>query len=76
LRRGLTAEINDVAQAWSSPKFTAGFFADASRQCREIRAWHDELARLASQVTDLQARLAGPELLGYRVGPRSSAGSE
>ncbi|MES1213752.1 MAG: hypothetical protein ABUL64_04120, partial [Singulisphaera sp.] len=70
LRRGLTAEINDVAQAWSSPKLTAGFFADVSRQCRSIHAWHDELTRLSSRVSDLQARLAGPELLGHRVGLR------
>ncbi len=68
LRRGLSAEINEVAQAWASPKLTAGFFADLSRQCRDIHSWHDELRRLISRVADLQARLAGPELLGHRVG--------
>ena len=72
LRRGLASEINSVAVAWSSPKLTAGFFADQQQQCREIRAWRDELTRLAACVTDLQARLAGPELLGHRVGQRGS----
>jgi hypothetical protein len=72
LRRGLSVEINDVAQSWSSPKLTAGFFADQQRQCREIRHWHDELGRLSARVADLQARLAGPELLGHRVGTRSN----
>jgi hypothetical protein len=70
LRRGLTSEINAVAAAWSSPKLTTGFFADEQRQCREIRAWRDELARLTARVADLQGRLAGPELLGHWVGPR------
>ena len=76
LRRGLTTEINDVAQSWSSPKLTAGFFADVSRQCRDIHAWHDELARLNARVGDLQARLAGPELLGHRVGSRGESRPE
>ena len=76
LRRGLTAEINDVAQSWSSPKLTAGFFSDVSRQCRDIHAWHDELARLNARVSDLQARLAGPELLGHRVGSRGESRPE
>ncbi|HVU85999.1 MAG TPA: GTPase domain-containing protein [Pirellulales bacterium] len=76
LRRGLSAEINEVAQAWASPKLTAGFFADLSRQCRDIHAWHDELRRLSSQVADLQARLAGPELLGHRVGARGHGRAE
>ena len=76
LRRGLSAEIDNVAQAWSSPKLTAGFFADVSRQCREIHLWHDELVRLHSRVTDLQARLAGPELLGHRVGVRGEGRGE
>jgi len=73
LRRGLTAEINEVATAWSNPKLTGGFFADRQRQCRDIHAWHDELGRLAARVADLQARLAGPELLGHRVGMRGNA---
>ena len=70
LRRGLTGEISDVATAWSTPKLTSGFFADEQRACREIHAWQDELGRLASRVADLQARLAGPELLGHRLGLR------
>ncbi len=73
LRRGLTSEINEVAQSWSTPKLTGGFFTLAQRECRAIHTWHDQLARLAARVTDLRTRLAGPQLLGHRLGsPRNA----
>lgn len=73
LRRGLTGEVNDVAQSWSSAKLTAGFFAAPQHECHAIHAWRDQLARLAARVTDLRTRLAGPQLLGHRLGsPRNT----
>ena len=70
MRRGLSAEINDVAQLWTSPKLTSGFFAGLERQIHEIRDCRDELARLQSRVADLQSRLAIPRPLGRRISSR------
>jgi len=70
LRRGLSAEINDVAQLWTSPKLTAGFFAGLERQIHEIRKCRDDLARLQSRVAELQSRLAVSGPLGHRISSR------
>ncbi|MBI2826813.1 MAG: 50S ribosome-binding GTPase [Planctomycetia bacterium] len=66
LRRGLAAAVNDVAAGWNSPKLAGGFFARLESQCRAIRAYRDELARLTARVADLESRLATTEPLGHR----------
>ena len=67
LRRGLSAEVNQLVESWNSPKLVAGFFAGLERECRAIHAFRGELERLENRVQDLKTRLAQPEVLGHRV---------
>jgi len=68
LRRGLSAEVNQLVEQWNTPKLVGGFFAGLERQCRSIHTYRSELERLENRVTDLKTRLAQPELLGHRIG--------
>lgn len=68
LRRGLSAEVNQLVEQWNTPKLVGGFFAGLERQCRAIHNYRSELERLENRVTELKTRLAQPELLGHRIG--------
>ena len=68
LRRGLSAEVNQLVEQWNSPKLVGGFFAGLDRQCRAIHSYRGELERLENRVTELKTRLAQPEPLGHRMG--------
>jgi hypothetical protein len=66
LRRGLNAEINALAEQWTSGS-PAGLFAGLEHQCRRIRHFADERERLHTQVQSLRHKLAQP---APRVGQR------
>jgi hypothetical protein len=61
LRRGLTAEVNELALRWTGPAITGGVFAGLEQQCRVLHAYRDELERLENRIVELQQRLALPE---------------
>ncbi|MEX2121412.1 MAG: hypothetical protein WD847_17595 [Pirellulales bacterium] len=68
LRRGIRAEIEELAQRWNSPKLVAGIFARLEAQCRAVHLFHQELERLENHVHELQSRLETSETrLGHRV---------
>jgi len=68
LRRGVSAEIEELAERWSSPKLIAGIFAGLDAQCRAVHNFRHERERLANRVAELEERLATPEPLGHRIG--------
>ncbi|HVC93020.1 MAG TPA: hypothetical protein VND64_04980, partial [Pirellulales bacterium] len=68
LRRGVAAEIEELAERWSSPKLVAGIFAGLDAQCRAVHIFRHERERLAHRVAELEERLAAPEPLGHRIG--------
>jgi len=68
LRRGLTAEVNDLVARWNQPQRIAGVFAGLEERCRDIRASREGLARLERRVAELKRRIPMPGgRLGHRV---------
>jgi hypothetical protein len=68
LRRGLHAEIDQLAQRWSAPSSASGVFRALEMQCREIRRFRQAGERLSAEVTALRQRLAQPApQLGSRL---------
>ena len=70
LRRGVAAEVEEMAQRWNSPKLVAGIFGGLDAQCRAAHVFRHERERLANRVDELEDRLATPEPLGHRSGDR------
>ena len=67
LRRGLQAQINQLAEHWTTAS-PAGLFAELEQQFRAIRQFVEERKRLHCQVQTLCEKLAQPTLrIGRRV---------
>lgn len=65
LRRGVRAEVEQLASHWTSPKIMQPVFARLEEQCRSIHEFQSELDRLEQRVLHLQQRLASPGRLGH-----------
>jgi hypothetical protein len=67
LRRGLTSEVNQLAEQWtgSAPVL---LFAPLTDQCDAIRRFRDRWQRLSVHVADLRKKLSQPvAALGQRI---------
>ncbi len=74
LRRGLKAEIDQLAENWNRPDCVAGVFGGLESHCRQIDDFHNDLQRIEQNVAGLRRRLIEPEEpLGHR---REVVGSE
>lgn len=68
LRRGLTAQIGNLASQWKTAPPGIGLFANYEHQCRAIRRFRQELTRLESLLGTTQAKIAAPsQRLGHRI---------
>lgn len=68
LRRGLKADVVQLAQSWNSPTIAAALAAGLERQAQIARAWREELKFLEQRVTSLNARITQPDSrLGHRT---------
>ncbi len=61
LRRGLDAELAQLAASWGQPAVAAELFAPLEHQARSVARFHDELERLSNAVAAAQARVAAPD---------------
>lgn len=67
LRRGLRAQIDQLAQGWTDDRAAAGLFSRLDESCRGVERFRQELADLERYVADLRRRLALPDdQLGHR----------
>lgn len=67
LRRGLRAEVDQLAEKWNTPAAAAGLFKSLEAQCRQVDDFHNDLQRIQQDVATLRRRLTTPEEpLGYR----------
>jgi hypothetical protein len=68
LRRGVRAEIEQLAARWNNARLMSTVFADLEGECRGIHQFRRDLERLESRVADLRHRLATPDTrLGHRI---------
>lgn len=58
LRRGVRAEVGQLAAHWASAKVMQPVFAELEEQCRSIHEFQRELDRLERRVHELQQKLA------------------
>lgn len=70
LRRGVRAEVEQLASQWTSPKVMQPVFARLEEQCRSIHEFQRELDRLERRVQELQQKLS---LRDARLGHSRSA---
>lgn len=61
LRRGLRAEIDQLATLWQDGSAAAGLFSRAETECRRIHRFRQELDSLRQDVNQLQRRIADSE---------------
>ena len=66
LRRGLTRQIDQLAEGWAGAEPSAGLFAGWEDACRRSRQFRQELIVLQEHVGQLRRQLALPEELGER----------
>ena len=68
LRRGLSRQIDRLAEAWTGAAAAAGVFARLESDCRWAGQFRQELALLQAHVAQLSRQLATPEAeLGVRT---------
>lgn len=66
LRRGLSAEIDGLAQSWLTAQVAAGLFEGYDVFMRTIRDFSQTLERLDRHVRQLRQQIAQPQPLGQR----------
>jgi hypothetical protein len=67
LRRGLSAQVNELAEGWNHPKSAGGIFKRLESECGRVERFESELKRLQQNVATLRRRLTQPqERLGHR----------
>lgn len=68
LRRGLRAEIDQLALRWNSAESTAGLFSALDEQCRAALGYRRDLDRLGGSVAHVKNRMSQPlARLGHKV---------
>ncbi|NUQ64000.1 MAG: hypothetical protein HUU20_16105, partial [Pirellulales bacterium] len=67
LRRGLQAQVDQLAEGWNDPKSAEGIFNRLESECRRVERFEGELKRIQQDVASLRRRLVMPDdHLGHR----------
>ena len=73
LRRGLRAEINGLAQNWTSAALAGALFGQLERRVERVLGFGRQLTRVEASVAELEHRVSHiDERLGQRTAPNSA----
>ena len=68
LRRGLSAEIEQLTTRCITPAATSGVFAGIEQECRAVRRFSDRLDRLKLDIATIRTEIEQPQdRLGHRL---------